>query len=55
MKIVDSHPSCLLSKDIQVVRVMPGGRYIEPALENAINIPCEGLRISAALYTNAKP
>jgi len=48
-KLVD-----LLSKDIQVVRVMPGGRYMEPALENAINIPCEGLRISAALYTNAK-
>lgn len=44
----------MLNKDIQVVRILPGGEYNEPPLKNATNIVCEGLRLSAGIYSKAK-
>lgn len=44
----------LLSKDINVVRVRPGGAYREPKLENAINIDCSDVRKQIAIWSRAK-
>lgn len=40
-----------LSKVIKVVRILPGGDYTEPSLENAMNIKCENIRVSIAIMS----
>ena len=44
----------LISKDITVVRIHPGGDYQEPDLKNAINIPSHGLRKSFCFLRHSK-
>ena len=42
-----------LSREIQVVRIMPGGKYTEPKLKNAINIQSENIKNSIAIMSKA--
>ena len=43
----------MLSKDFNVVRVLPGGNYKEPPLKDAINIECEDVRKNVAIMSCA--
>jgi len=42
-----------LSKDVQVVRIHPGGKYKEPDLKNAVNIKSPNIRESVAIMSFA--
>ncbi len=44
----------ILSKYIQVVRIIPGGGYKEPILKNAINIKSENIKNSIAIMRKSK-